>query len=258
MKKLICLLLAAMMVLSLAACGEDKTVATAVPTVSAGAEETTGAADTQPTTLVYASHDYTRINPAMDEHGEINILLFNGLTAHDGDNQVIPGLASSWEFDAEACTYTFHLEEDVRWHDGEPFTANDVKFTVEAIMDPENGSENAPNFEDVESIEVPDDHTVIFKLTAPNVAFLDYMALGVLPQHLLEGEDFQTSDFFRSPVGTGPYKLESWDPGQAIILAKNEDYFKTPANIDRIIFKIVADDNAKAMQMQSGELDLLC
>ena len=207
-------------------------------------------------TLVYGSGDYTRINPAMDEHGEINILIFNGLTSHDGDNHVAPGLAESWEFDEESCTYTFHLAENVKWHDGEPFTADDVKFTIEAIMDPENGSENAPNYEDVQEITVVDDHTVSFKLDAPNVAFLDYMTMAVLPKHLLEGEDMQTSDFFRHPVGTGPYKLESWEEGQAITLVKNEDYFKGEPNIDTIVFKIVPDDNAKALQLKSGELDL--
>ena len=207
-------------------------------------------------TLVYGSGDYTRINPAMDEHGEINILLFNGLTAHNGDNQVVPGLARSWEFDEADCTYTFHLEENVTWHDGEKFTADDVKFTIEAIMDPENGSENAPNYEDVEEITVIDDYTIAFRLAAPNVAFLDYMTMAVLPQHLLQGEDMQESAFFRSPVGTGPYKLESWDAGQAITLVKNEAYFKGEPNIERIVFKIVPDDNARAMQMESGELDL--
>lgn len=207
-------------------------------------------------TLVYGSGDYTRINPAMDEHGEINILIFNGLTAHDGDNQIIPALAESWEFDEATCTYTFHMAEGVKWHDGEPVTAEDVKFTIEAIMDPENGSENAPNYEDVEEINVIDEHTIAFRLTAPNVAFLDYMTMAVLPKHLLEGEDMQTSDFFRSPVGTGPYKLTEWDEGQAITLTKNEDYFKGEPNIDTIIFKIVTDDNAKALQLRSEELDL--
>ncbi len=212
--------------------------------------------DTASKTLIYGSSDYTRINPAMDEHGEINILLFNGLTAHDGSNQVIPALAKDWSFDEESYTYTFYLEEDVKWHDGEPFSADDVKFTIEAIMNPDNGSENAPDYEDVEEIAVVDEHTVSFKLTAPNVAFLDYMAMPVLPKHLLEGENMQESDFFRAPVGTGPYRFESWDEGQAITLIKNEDYFKGAANIDKIIFKIVTDDNAKAMQMRSGELDL--
>lgn len=238
MKKILCFLLAAVLVMSMAACGQ---------------QDNSGSGRS---ILVYGSGDYTRINPAMDEHGEINILIFNGLTAHDGDNQVVPGLAKSWEFDADTCTYTFHLEENVTWHDGEPFTAEDVKFTIEAIMDPENGSENAPNYEDVETITVVDEHTVAFQLAAPNVAFLDYMTMAVLPRHLLEGEDFQTSDFFRHPVGTGPYKLESWDEGQAITLVKNDSYFKGAAKIDKIVFKIVPDDNAQAMQMQSGELDL--
>ena len=207
-------------------------------------------------TLIYASGDYTRINPAMDEHGEINILLFNGLTAHDGENQVVPCLAKRWTFDEASCTYTFYLEEDVKWHDGEPFTAEDVKFTIEAIMDPDNGSENAPNYEDVEEITVLDEHTISFRLSAPNAAFLDYMTMAALPKHLLEGEDMQTSGFFRAPVGTGPYKLAGWDEGQAITLERNEDYFQGPANIGTIIFKIVPDDNAKALQMQAGELTL--
>ena len=66
----------------------------------------------------------------------------------------------------------------------------------------------------------------------------------------------QTSDFFRNPVGTGPYKIESWDEGQAITLVKNEDYFKGEPSIDKVVFKIVPDDNAKALQLKSGELDL--
>ncbi len=238
-KKFLSLLLSAALALGLTACG-------------GGGGGGPAAGDT----LIYASGDYTRINPAMDEHGEINILLFNGLTAHDGENQVVPCLAKRWTFDEASCTYTFYLEEDVKWHDGEPFTAEDVKFTIEAIMDPDNGSENAPNYEDVEEITVLDEHTISFRLSAPNAAFLDYMTMAALPKHLLEGEDMQTSGFFRAPVGTGPYKLAGWDEGQAITLERNEDYFQGPANIGTIIFKIVPDDNAKALQMQAGELTL--
>lgn len=212
--------------------------------------------DESHSTLVYGSGDYTRINPAMDEHGEINLLLFNGLTAHNGDNEVVPGLAKRWEFDEASCTYTFYLEEGVKWHDGEPFTAQDVKFTIEAVMDPENGSENAPNYEDVEEITVVDEETISFRLSAPNVAFLDYMTMAVLPEHLLAGEDMQTSAFFRSPIGTGPYQLESWEEGQAIILTRNDSYFRGKPGIETVIFKIVPDDNVKALQMESGELDL--
>lgn len=261
MKKWICSLLALVMVLGLAACGGNGAPATTAPENSGGQNETspvsTKAPDgSKPTTLIYGSADYTRINPAMDEHCEINVLLFNGLTAHDGENQIVPGLAERWDYDEETFTYTFHIREGIRWHDGEPFTANDVKFTIEAIMDPENGSENAPNYEDVQEITVIDDKTIAFKLAEPNVAFLEYMTMAILPVHLLEGEDMQQSDFFRNPVGTGPYKLERWDVGQSIVMVKNEDYYLGAPHIDTVIFKIVADDNAQAIQLESGELDM--
>ncbi len=178
MKKAISMVLALTMTVLLAACGAPNDAETKA----------------EGSTLVYGSGDYTRINPAMDEHGEINVLLFNGLTAHDGDNQVVPGLAESWDYDETTCTYTFHIRDGIRWHDGEPFTAKDVQFTIETIMDPDNGSENAPNYEDVEEITVVDDQTISFRLAAPK--------------------------------------------------------------IDTVIFKIVADDNAQAMQLESGELDL--
>ena len=241
MKKLLSRLLAVTLLFGLLGCGN-------------ASDRTSGLQDGS--ALIYGSGDYTRINPAMDEHGEINALIFNGLTAHNGENEVIPGLAESWEYDEASCTYTFHLERNVKWHDGEDFTADDVKFTIEAIMDPENGSENAPNYEDVEEITVMDEHTISFRLAAPNIAFLDYMTMAVLPEHLLAGEDMQESDFFRSPIGTGPYKLARWDAGQAITLVKNEEYFKGEPDIDTVIFKIVTDDNARAVQMESGELDL--
>ena len=257
MKKFLAALLALALLLGTAACGSaESTSGESAGEENASEAATASGTEEEPTTLVYGSGNYTRINPAMDEHGEINLLLFNGLTGHDGDNAVVSALAKSWDFDEETCTYTFHLEEDVRWHDGEPFTAEDVQFTIEAIMDPENGSENAPNFEDVEEITVIDDHTISFRLSAPNVAFLDYMTMAILPKHLLEGEDMQTADFFRSPIGTGPYKLASWDEGQAITLEKNADYFRGEPNIDTIVFKIVPDDNAKALQLRAGELDL--
>ena len=252
MRKFLSVLLAAAMLLGVTACGTSGTAN------DNKQEETTTAESnaSEETTLVYGSGDYTRINPAMDEHCEINVLLFNGLTAHDGENQVVPGLAESWDYDEDTYTYTFHIRDGVKWHDGEPFTANDVKFTIEAIMDPDNGAENAPNYEDVEEITVIDDNTVAFKLKEPNVAFLEYMTMAILPAHLLEGEDMQESDFFRAPVGTGPYKLESWDVGQAIVMVKNEDYYLGTPNIDKVIFKIVTDDNTQAIQLESGELDM--
>ena len=147
-KKLLSLLLATAMIMGLAACG---TAGNTDNSVSGNAEAAQTEWNTD-NTIVYGSNDYVRINPAMDEHGEINALIFDGLTDHDGNNQVIPRLAKSWDYDEETYTYTFHLEENVKWHDGEAFTAEDVKFTIETIMDPENESENAADYEDVEEI----------------------------------------------------------------------------------------------------------
>ena len=241
MKKIFLLLSALAMMLLLAGCG------------GTASQEQGKEAGSR---LVYASHDYTRINPAIDEHGEINLLLFNGLTMHDSKGQVVPCLAEKWDYDEATNTYTFHLRENVKWHDGKTFTAKDVKFTIEAIMDEANESENAPNFEDVKEITVVDDHTVSFALKEPDVAFLDYMTMPILPEHLLAGKNMQEDEFFRHPIGTGPYKLEKWDVGQAITMVRNEDYFLGAPKIAQVVFKIVDDDNAEALQLESGELDM--
>ena len=186
----------------------------------------------------------------------MNLLLFSGLTARDGENKIIPGLAEKWEYDRDSLTYTFTLRKGVKWHDGEPFTAADVKFTLEAILAPENLSEIASNYEDIAAIETPDDHTVRITLSSPNAAMLDYLAIGILPKHLLEGRDLVTDPFNQAPVGTGPYKLVAWDAGQSIVLERNPDYYAGTPKIGRIIFKIVPDEKARAMQLRSGELDL--
>lgn len=206
--------------------------------------------------LVYGSGDYTSINPALYEHGEINSLIFNGLTGHDKTNAVVPSLAKSWEFDKNTNTYIFKLRDDVKWHDGEKFSADDVKFTLETIMNPENASEIASNYEDITNIDVVDETTIKITLKAPNVAMLDYLTIGILPKHILENKDITTDEYNQSPIGTGPFKLEKWDKGQSITLVKNESYFEKTPGLDKIVFKIVVDDKAKAMQLKSGELDL--
>lgn len=236
MKRLLALVLAALLAFGLAACGQKQNEPADV--------------------LVYGSGDYTAINPALYEHGEINLLLFAGLTAHDAGNRVIPDVAEKWEFDERTNTYTFHLRRDVYFHDGVQLTAKDVQFTLEAIMDPANASENASNYEDITAISAPDDFTLQIQLSAPNVAMLDYLTMGILPAHLLEGKDLATDAFNQNPVGAGPYRLESWDAGQSITLKRNEQYHRGAPKIETIIFKIVEDSRARALQLQSGELNL--
>ena len=235
MKKLFALLLGALMMVSM----------------FAGCES-----EARESTLVYGSGDYDSINPIMNEHCEIKHLLFDSLVKLDKDGKPVASLAESWSYDDANLTYTFKLRSDVKWHDGETFTADDVRFTIEAIMNPDNGSENYPNYIEIQEIKVISDTEIAFVLREPNYAFLDYMTMSILPEHKLQGEDMWESAYFKNPIGTGPYKLESWDVGQAITMVKNADYFGGVAKIDTIIFKIVTDDKAKALQLKEGTLDL--
>ena len=207
-------------------------------------------------TLIYGSSDYTAINPALYEHGEINLLIFAGLTAHDGDNKVVPGLAESWSYDEVTKTWTFHLREGLTFHDGEPLTSEDVKFTIEAIQNPDNGSEIQSDYRDIEKISCPDKYTVKFQLKEYNAAFLDYMTVGILPKHLLEGKDLTTDEFNQHPVGAGPYKLTEWDEGQSITLEKFDGYYAGEANIETIIFRIIPDSASRLLQLESGDIDM--
>lgn len=207
-------------------------------------------------TLIYGSQDYTAINPALYEHGEINALLFAGLTAHNAENEVVAGLAEDWNFDEATCTYTFNLREGLTFHDGEPLTSADVEFTLNAILDEKNQSEIVSNYADIEEITCPDDLTVKIKLSQVNVAFPDYMTIGILPKHLLEGEDLATCDFNRNPVGAGPYKMAEWDKGQSITMERFDNYYGGEPNIETVVFKIVPDTDSRAMQLKSGEIDM--
>jgi len=243
-KKLItalCALLTAALVMTLSGCGQEE-----------GAGEKASAKDT----LVYGSQDYTAINPALYEHGEINMLLFAGLTAHDENNKVVPGLAEDWTFDEDSLTYTFKLREGLTFHDGQALTSEDVKFTLESILDEKNQSEIISNYTDIEEITCPDDLTVKIRLNQVNVAFPDYMTIGILPEHLLKGQDLAACSFNQNPVGAGPYKLVSWDQGQSIVMERFDGYYGGQPKIKNVIFKIVPDTDARTMQLQSGEIDM--
>jgi peptide/nickel transport system substrate-binding protein len=206
--------------------------------------------------LVYGSGDYASINPALYEHGEINSLLFAGLTQRDANNKTVPAIAESWEWDANRLVYTFNLRDGVLFHDGEQVTSEDVKFTIEAIQNPANGSEIASNYEEIESVDAIGPLTVEIKLSAPNAALPDYMSIGLLPKHLLEGKDLATDSFNQRPIGAGPYKLAEWDMGQSIAMEAYDGFYLGKPKIETVVFKIVEDDSARALQLRSGELTL--
>ena len=206
-------------------------------------------------TMIYGSGDYTSINPALYEHGEINSLLFAGLTAHDGENNLVPGLAESWDWDSDNMKYTFKLKPELTFHDGEAVTAHDVLFTLSVILEKENASEIASNYEEITDMKVLDDQTIEITLSEANIAFPDYMTIGILPEHIFDSTSISEHEFNTNPVGAGPFKFSEWDMGQSITMEKFDDYYAGEPKLDKVIFKIVEDYDQRALQLKSGDLD---
>ncbi len=207
-------------------------------------------------TLVYGSSEITSINPVLYEHGEINGLIFGGLMKHGKGNELEPHLAKSYSLSEDHKVYDFVLRDDVLWHDGEPFTSKDVKFTLEAIMDENNGSEIASNYEEIEEITLKDDYNIQIVLSTPNVAMLDYLTIGLVPEHLLKDKDLSVDEFNRKPIGTGPYQVKEFTLGQGVTLTANEKYFNGSPEIKTVMFKFTSDSKTRALQLKAKELDL--
>lgn len=186
--------------------------------------------------------------------------MFSTLTVYDvATLEVKPELAESWSVTPDGKAWTFTLRKDVKWHDGKPLTAADVKFTYEAVMNPKiNAGFHRGNFANVETITTEGDYVIKFNMKAPEgdmPALLgDY--LHILPKHLLENADLnQPADFLAKPVGSGPFKFKEQVRGERYVVEANPDYFKGRPSLDQIIFKILPDANTQVAQFKSGDLD---
>ena len=121
------------------------------------------------------------------ENVELPDLIFSGLMKYDANGKPVEDLAESYTFDKDTNTYTFKLRDGVKWHDGEDFNAEDVVYTYKELTEDETlGASITSNYQDITSIEAPDDQTVIFTLDQYDAAMLDYFTMGILPEHLLE------------------------------------------------------------------------
>jgi len=191
----------------------------------------------------------------------VNKVLFPGLVRPDEALRPIPDLALSWTTSDDGLRTTFKLRPGVTWHDGTPFTAADVKFTFDQILDLKSGSRLRSDFAAVDGVDVDDSLTVTFRLKAPFAPFLTLLGYnaGILPKHLLQGAPLaDATDFNRKhPVGTGPFMVQDVSPGASITLVRNPRYYGTPPRLDRIVFKVVPDVNAQVAQLRAGELDLI-
>ncbi len=206
--------------------------------------------------LVFGCSKIEKTDPVLSQQSELASLIFSGLIRRDSDGALVGDLADSWEFSQTDNVYTFHLKEDVKWHDGKAFTAEDVRFTLETITDPVNDSPLASRFEDVDGVDVVDDHTVRIAVAAPNAAFLNDLTVGMLPEHSLRGKDLTSSEFNWDPVGTGPFQIEDWRDGESITLVRNDRYYGKEPKLERMIFQMTDDSRSKLERLKSGELSV--
>lgn len=187
----------------------------------------------------------------------INSLVYNGLIRYDKNLQIEGELAESWEIADDNLTITFQLRKDVKWHDGQPFTAADVKFTYDLYIDPQTPTAYAEAFKQVTHVEVPDPYTFVVHYEKPYAPALISWATAIHPRHLLEGKDITKSRLARHPVGTGPYRFFEWISGEKIVLEANPEYFEGQPYIKRVVYRIIPDISTQFLELQTGSLDFM-
>ena len=190
-------------------------------------------------------------------HG-ISGLIFNGLLKYDQNLNLVGDLAESWEVSKDGLTITFKLRKGVKWQDGQEFTAEDIMFGFQTIINPNTRTAYAGDYQEVKEAMVVDRYTfrVIYKRPfAPGLS--SWGSLVVLPKHLLAGKDINTTAFGRNPIGTGPYIFKEWKTGEKIALRANPDYFEGRPYIDGFIYRIVPDPATMFLELQAGGLDFM-
>ncbi len=202
----------------------------------------------------------SRLNPILatdSSSSEISGFIFNGLVKYDKDLSTIVGdLAESFYFENEK-TLLFKLRSNVKWHDGEKFSANDVLFTYNTLISPKISSPYSSNFRFVESVEVVDELTLRVRYKEAYFKALETWMMGVLPQHLLQNEqNLMSSSFNTNPIGTGAYKLHQLEYSKNIVLSAFDEYFEGRPKIDEISFHIIADPMTRFLMLKSGSLDI--
>jgi len=189
---------------------------------------------------------------------DIASLCYNGLVKYDKDLNLVGDLAESWDISLDNLTITFHLQKGVTWQDGVEFTADDVMFGYQTIINPSTPTAYAGDFQEVEKAEVIDTYT--FKVTykrpfAPGLASWSYVV--VLPKHILEGQDITKSPLVRKPMGNGAYKLKEWKTGEKIELVSHHDYFEGRPYLDGVIYRIIPDIATMFLELQAGNIDFM-
>ncbi|MFH1803927.1 MAG: glutathione ABC transporter substrate-binding protein [Pseudomonadota bacterium] len=184
--------------------------------------------------------------------------IFERLIAFDGDMKLVPQLATSWEGSEDAKVFTLKLRQGVKFQDGTDFNAAAVKFNLDRLADPDLNLKKHSLFKLVESVETPDENTVVIKLSKPFGAMINTLAHPSIVMQSPTAIEKYGKDIAKHPVGTGPFKFEEWVPGEKLVVVKNEGYWDPEwPKLDKVTFYPVAENGTRVSMLMSDEVQFV-
>ncbi len=192
---------------------------------------------------------------------EVGDYMYNGLVTLDRNLNLVGELAKSWTFTKDCLTLDFRLNDNVRWHDGKPLTADDVVFTWEATMNPKTPSPYKSDFQDVDRVQSLGPHEVRITYKRPYAKALLSWAVPILPRHLLAsyvaaGKIKEAPQNWTAPVGTGPFRFQEMKSGEKIVVVANPDYFKGKPHVSRIVYRIIPSQATIFLELKAKGVDI--
>jgi peptide/nickel transport system substrate-binding protein len=199
------------------------------------------------------------INPILTQStisATLKDIMFDGLIKLNEQLEVKPNLALSWNNSEDGLNWRFYLRKNIRFHDSVELTAEDVKFTLDKILDSNNNSPYLNVLNYIKKVETKNKYALEITLKYPIASLLFYLDVGILPKHLLEGRDIPRSEFNYHPIGTGPFKLVTWSEKE-IVLEAHEHYFLGRPRLEKIIVKFFPSQSIIWAHLMKKELDLI-
>lgn len=188
---------------------------------------------------------------------EVADLLYVAPLRYNKDLQPEPWAAESWSMEEGGRLMRFTLRKGILWEDGRELTAEDVAFTCRLAADPATGSPYAEDFLRIKELRVLDRYTFEVRYEQFFARAVSTWMSPILPRHLLEGQNIRETPFSRRPVGAGPYRLKSWEPGSRITLTASPTYFGGKPHISEVVYRIIPDNATMFMETRAGRLDVM-
>ena len=188
---------------------------------------------------------------------EVADLIYTAPLRYNKDLQPEPWAAESWSMEDGGKRMRFTLRKGILWEDGQELTAEDVAFTCKLAADPATGSPYAEDFLRIKELRVIDRYTFEVRYDQFFARAVSTWMNPILPKHILEGQNIRSTPFARKPMGAGPYRLKSWEPGSRIVLEASPTYFAGKPRIDEVVYRIIPDNATMFMETRAGRLDVM-